>query len=161
MTAELYHHGIEGQKWGVRNGPPYPLDESDRSSAERAANPPAEKNSYGGSHAKRPVGEISDRELQDYISRLHMERQYADLTREPDQLLSNVRKVNTWLKEVSSASESITKILNFTKTVKEAFKKKKQPSAEDIETAKSMSDEDLRNYVNRRDLEKRYLDARG
>ena len=22
---ELYHHGIRGQKWGVRNGPPYPL----------------------------------------------------------------------------------------------------------------------------------------
>ena len=24
---ELYHHGIKGQKWGVRNGPPYPLTE--------------------------------------------------------------------------------------------------------------------------------------
>lgn len=23
---ELYHHGIDGQKWGIRNGPPYPLD---------------------------------------------------------------------------------------------------------------------------------------
>lgn len=23
---ELYHHGIKGQKWGVQNGPPYPLD---------------------------------------------------------------------------------------------------------------------------------------
>ena len=23
----LVHHGIKGQKWGVRNGPPYPLDE--------------------------------------------------------------------------------------------------------------------------------------
>ena len=23
---ELYHHGIKGQKHGVRNGPPYPLD---------------------------------------------------------------------------------------------------------------------------------------
>lgn len=22
---ELYHHGIKGQTWGIRNGPPYPL----------------------------------------------------------------------------------------------------------------------------------------
>lgn len=26
--SKLYHHGIKGQKWGVRNGPPYPLDKS-------------------------------------------------------------------------------------------------------------------------------------
>ncbi|GHU53522.1 hypothetical protein AGMMS49975_11790 [Clostridia bacterium] len=25
MTA-LYHHGVSGQKWGVRHGPPYPID---------------------------------------------------------------------------------------------------------------------------------------
>ena len=24
--SSFLHHGIEGQKWGVRNGPPYPLD---------------------------------------------------------------------------------------------------------------------------------------
>lgn len=23
---KLYHHGVKGQKWGVRNGPPYPID---------------------------------------------------------------------------------------------------------------------------------------
>lgn len=23
---ELYHHGVKNQKWGVRNGPPYPLN---------------------------------------------------------------------------------------------------------------------------------------
>lgn len=33
----LYHHGIKGQEWGVRNGPPYPLDKSDRSSKEKRA----------------------------------------------------------------------------------------------------------------------------
>ena len=34
---ELYHHGILGQKYGVRNGPPYPLKSSDHSTAEKKA----------------------------------------------------------------------------------------------------------------------------
>lgn len=33
---ELYHHGILGQRWGKSNGPPYPLDYSDHSAAEKA-----------------------------------------------------------------------------------------------------------------------------
>lgn len=33
----LVHHGIKGQKWGVRHGPPYPLDKSDYSSLEKKA----------------------------------------------------------------------------------------------------------------------------
>lgn len=27
-SDELYHHGVKGQEWGKRNGPPYPLDRS-------------------------------------------------------------------------------------------------------------------------------------
>ncbi len=38
---ELSHHGIKGQQWGVKNGPPYPLKQSSKSEAEKKA----EKNS--------------------------------------------------------------------------------------------------------------------
>lgn len=31
----LVHHGIGGQKWGVRKGPPYPLDASSHTSSEK------------------------------------------------------------------------------------------------------------------------------
>lgn len=34
-NEELYHHGIQGQKWGQRNGPPYPLSKSAHSSREK------------------------------------------------------------------------------------------------------------------------------
>lgn len=36
-ATELKHHGILGQKWGKRNGPPYPLDASDHSAREKKA----------------------------------------------------------------------------------------------------------------------------
>lgn len=34
---ELSHHGILGQKWGKRNGPPYPIDAGDHSASEKKA----------------------------------------------------------------------------------------------------------------------------
>lgn len=37
MPYELYHHGIKGQKWGKRNGPPYPLEPEDHSKSEKQA----------------------------------------------------------------------------------------------------------------------------
>lgn len=42
----LQHHGILGQKWGKRNGPPYPLGYEKHSAAEKRQNP---KSKIGGS----------------------------------------------------------------------------------------------------------------
>lgn len=39
----LAHHGILGQKWGKRNGPPYPLDEKDYSKREKQLKKDARK----------------------------------------------------------------------------------------------------------------------
>lgn len=36
-SNELYHHGILGQRWGKKNGPPYPLKASDHSASEKKA----------------------------------------------------------------------------------------------------------------------------
>lgn len=53
-TDELYHHGILGQSWGHRNGPPYPLDSSDYSKAEkRAARKAAHKEKSEARKAKK------------------------------------------------------------------------------------------------------------
>ena len=37
IDAFIKHHGVLGQKHGVKNGPPYPLDEGDHSSSEESA----------------------------------------------------------------------------------------------------------------------------
>lgn len=37
QNDQLEHHGILGQKWGRRQGPPYPLDAGDHSAAEKKA----------------------------------------------------------------------------------------------------------------------------
>ena len=37
-SDELSHHGIKGQKWGVRNGPPYPLHQLSQYNSEKLTN---------------------------------------------------------------------------------------------------------------------------
>lgn len=37
MSDYLFHHGILGQKWGTRNGPPYPLKGGDYTQTEKHA----------------------------------------------------------------------------------------------------------------------------
>lgn len=53
--SALLHHGIEGQKWGVMNGPPYPLDSylSTGKSLRKAARKEAKAGSKEYSNAKK------------------------------------------------------------------------------------------------------------
>lgn len=65
----LEHHGILGQKWGVKHGPPYPLDK---------------KTSKKVSSGKVTINvkDLSDDDLKKIVQRLNMEKQLKDLTKE-------------------------------------------------------------------------------
>ena len=52
----LAHHGIKGQKWGVKNGPPYPLGYNDHNTAEKRANPKGKLDNYADNKENSSCG---------------------------------------------------------------------------------------------------------
>lgn len=98
MTGmHLSHHGIEGQKWGKRNGPPYPLDYDAHSAAEKNSNPKSKLDNYSDSTKKKTnnksslmkesaksarasVKNMSDSELKAAIDRKKKEKEYIELS---------------------------------------------------------------------------------
>lgn len=46
LKEDLQHHGIEGQKWGVRNGPPYPIKRVNKKSISKRVNDKSIKSKY-------------------------------------------------------------------------------------------------------------------
>ena len=141
---ELYHHGIKGQKWGIRRfqnadgsltqagkrryygESPTRQDRKERKQAIKEINKDRKAIAKSSSY-------LSDREIKDYIARLKLEKELRDLTSE------NTRKgnkyVNDLLKDV--LKESITSAAkNFvggyaktagTKLADSQFDKQKKP----------------------------------
>lgn len=88
----LKHYGRLGMKWGVMNGPPYPLNSSTMSASEKKASSkkkdkdkdkskPSPHPDYLKAHDKKDVKYLSDAELADRNRRLGAERQYKQYTK--------------------------------------------------------------------------------
>lgn len=75
MKGILMHHGIPKQEWGVRHGPPYPLDWDDKSAAQKKASPDKLRPS-------RSKDGMTTEEIEAANRRMRAENEYARLTSE-------------------------------------------------------------------------------
>lgn len=82
MRNELYHHGVIGQKWGEKNGPPYPLSEGQKSAAEKKGHKTAEQkeSERNKRNDAKNRGTLTDEEIAQRIARLEAEIRLRDLT---------------------------------------------------------------------------------
>ena len=77
----LEHHGIKGQKWGVRR---FQNEDGTRTAAgkkrERSRSEDPAHEDYNKAHSGKSVKDRSDAELRTRLNRLQMEKQYSQLT---------------------------------------------------------------------------------
>lgn len=124
VTQILEHHGIKGQKWGVRRKNPTPSGPSDVTTMSRPGK--RVKVSGGQRHnasedaiatarakqiAKKSSSDaLSTRELKALVERMNLEQQFSRLqSAEP----SNAKKAQSIIKGVLSAGTTINSVIAF------------------------------------------------
>jgi hypothetical protein len=112
---ELYHHGVKGMKWGVRKSRGSSGTSSRKSRAAKktksyfAKRKAAKKKRIKEEQVKKEaeqarkkrVSELSDKELQDRIARLQLEKTYKDLVKSTQPQASSGKKFVTGVLEAS------------------------------------------------------------
>lgn len=72
----LEHHGVKGQKWGVKNGPPYPLDQS-----------------YGSKKKRKEISELVDKLQKEYNADPDVYKYWAEDTIYSGQKLQSLKRI--------------------------------------------------------------------
>lgn len=130
-SSELQHHGIKGQKWGVENGPPYPLDRqkhnkvlssvgsalkkrSEKKQEKKAAKKVAkvqkkeqrrqerEEKRATKRNRSKSVRNMTDQQLNSNIERLRKEKEYKQLLEETRN--AGKKKTQSMIGQVGSAA---------------------------------------------------------
>lgn len=110
MTDEsLSHHGIEGQKWGVKNGPPYPLDAPDHSSAEKK---------HMGYFARKKAAKEEEKQRKQAeedarkAAKKQEEADFAEAKKKHDEALNRLVDMETKFMESKEYSDMVDKDIN-------------------------------------------------
>ena len=116
MKNELYHHGIDGQRWGVTHGPPYPLSRSEHRAVVKSQEA-TEKRNVSYRKSRKFAKRMSDEDLNATIDRLKREETYR-------QLVSKDKTAKVQKKEIKKQTKAIEKAQK--KQEKEQQKSKNQ-----------------------------------
>ena len=128
----LQHHGILGQKWGRRNGPPYPLGRSQKSSREKKmeSKPQRSKEDILKDPTAHEVNkirsELTNDQLQKVLERIDLNVRLEKALKSElnagskkeksvfdtiDSLMNKVGKVNTWAEKGIKSYDLINQII--------------------------------------------------
>lgn len=96
---EIYHHGILGQKWGKKQGPPYPLDAGNHSAAERKAG--WKKSLDSGDKKKNTPSSNESKEFgfHTLVKDSEANKNQITVRDQENKELNNLKKPNIWTKK--------------------------------------------------------------
>lgn len=157
-SSSLSHHGILGQKWGKRNGPPYPLGESSHTSAEKTA----AKKGFSESSKESGYKPIAKNKKNGTVYTVHQNGSVT-YTRPISKTSKAVSKsldqtVKTKNGHISPAEDTINKLSRINQETSNIVRNTGnfQAKSKAKSTASSMSDDELRAALNRLNMEKQY-----
>lgn len=118
--SELYHHGILGQKWGVRRTPEqlgYRKQKREERKNKLIRSSGSTKSDTFREAQKQDISKLTNKQLKDYNERLQLEQNFARLTS------GKVKQGKDWVAKTVVSGIVVGSIATVTKQVVQAWLK--------------------------------------